>query len=131
MCPSWISVINIEPWCLYGYNNCNIYWHNVGYVNIFQLAEAVDETSFNAVIAGCEWRYDVDGLPHTIPFQQRKVFIDEVAKYFTIIKCKGMLDGLLEGLKYYEVLYTVNMYFMWLQNVTHSVAGLHLQLSDA
>jgi hypothetical protein len=55
------------------------------------------------------------GLPHTIPFQQRKVFIDEVAKYFTIIKCKGMLDGLLEGLKYYEVLYTVNMYFMWLQ----------------
>ena len=96
-------------------NNCNIYWHNVGYVNIFQLAEAVDETSFNAVIAGCEWRYDVDGLPHTIPFQQRKVFIDEVAKYFTIIKCKGMLDGLLEGLKYYEVLYTVNMYFMWLQ----------------
>ncbi|CAB4012374.1 Hypothetical predicted protein, partial [Paramuricea clavata] len=69
-----------------------------------ELADAVDETSFNTVVAGCEWRYNVDGLPHTIPFQQRKVFIDEVAKYFTIIKCKGMLDGLLEGLKYHEVL---------------------------
>jgi hypothetical protein len=31
-------------------------WHNVGYVNIFQLADAVDETSFNTVIAGSEWR---------------------------------------------------------------------------
>jgi hypothetical protein len=68
------------------------------------MADAVDEDSFSTVFSGCEWGYDVDGLPHTIAFSQRHIFINEVAKYFTIIKCKGMLDGLLEGLKYYEVL---------------------------
>lgn len=77
---------------------------NVIYYHGFQLADAADENSFNAALAQCEWRYDVDGLPSTIPFQQRAVFIDEVAKYFTIIKCKSMLDGILEGLKYYEVM---------------------------
>ena len=38
-----------------------------------------------------------------LPFL-KDIFINEVVKYFTIIKCEGMLDGLLEGLKYYEVL---------------------------
>ena len=67
------------------------------------MAHATDEASFKAIVDECEWRHDVDGLPLSVPFQQREIFINEVAKYFTIIKCKGMLDGLLEGLKYYEV----------------------------
>ena len=70
----------------------------------------------------CEWRYEIDGLPATVPFQQREVFISEVAKYFTIIKCKSMLDGILEGLKYYEVLLSTFFHFMSVSNVEFASA---------
>lgn len=72
-------------------------------LTFLQLEDAVDQAAFDKAFNGCEWRYDIDGLSHTVPFEKRKVFITEVAKFFTIIKCKGMLDALLEGLKYYEV----------------------------
>ena len=72
---------------------------------LFQLENAVDQAAFDKAFSGCEWRYDVDGLPHKVPFQEKKVFIKEVATFFTIIKCKSMLDALLEGLRYYEVIY--------------------------
>ena len=76
------------------------------------MADSVDEASFNAALSACEWRFDVDGLPPTIPFEQRKVFVEEAARYYAIIKYKGMLDGLLEGLwKYYgEILGNITGY---------------------
>lgn len=72
-------------------------------VMFLQLEDAVDQSAFDKAFNDCEWRCDVDGLSHTVPFQKRNIFIAEVAKFFTIIKCKSMLDALLEGLKYYEV----------------------------
>lgn len=37
----------------------------------------------------------------------RKIFVDEVVHYFVLVQCKAMLDQLLLGLHFYEVL-TVN-----------------------
>ncbi len=51
----------------------------------------------------CEWRLEIGGLPSSISMKTKDIFVNEVIKYFVIVKCKPMLDQLLDGLKYYNV----------------------------
>ena len=62
-----------------------------------------DQSDVDAVFAECEWRFDIDGLPQTLSIRDIDAFIDEVTKYFLVIKCQPMLNQLLDGLKYYDV----------------------------
>lgn len=64
---------------------------------------AKGQKDVDALMADCEWRFDIDGLPPTLSMEQRSSFIDEVTKYFVVIKCQPMLNQLIDGLKYYDV----------------------------
>ena len=55
----------------------------------------------------CQWRFEIDGLAAVVAVNNRKIFVDEVAHYYVLVQCKAMLDQLLLGLQFYEVL-TVN-----------------------
>jgi hypothetical protein len=67
------------------------------------LKESKDQNDVDAVFAESEWRFDIDGLPQTLRIQDKDTFIDEVTKYFLVIKCQPMLNQLIDGLKYYDV----------------------------
>ena len=59
----------------------------------------------------CEWRLEIDGLPSSISMKTKNIFVNEAIKYFVIIKCKPMLDQLLDGLKYCNVSKLVSFSF--------------------
>ena len=50
-----------------------------------------------------DWRFEIDGLPLTLSVEQKDTFLDEVIKYFVIIKCQPMPNQFIDGLKYYDV----------------------------
>ena len=62
-----------------------------------------DQNDVDAFLAESEWRFDIDGLTQTLSMEQKDIFIDEVTKYFLVIKCQPMLNQLIDGLKYYDV----------------------------
>jgi hypothetical protein len=72
-----------------------------------QLLEAESQEQFDKYLEECDWRFEIDGLPPIIPLGDRNVFITEVAQYYVILRCKAMLDQLLLGLQYYQVLLLV------------------------
>ena len=61
------------------------------------------QTEFDSCLAQCERKYEIDGLPVFVKLENKQGFINEVAKYYVIVKCQAMLDQLLEGLRYYDV----------------------------
>ena len=70
----------------------------------FQLQEADTQQDVNNAFAECsDWRVEVDGLPSFLKLENKDLFVKEVIEYFVVIKCKPMLDQLLDGLKYYNV----------------------------
>ena len=71
-----------------------------------QLLQEENQEEFNKILQECEWRFEIDGLPAVVA-ANRKIFVDEVAHYYVLVQCKAMLDQLLLGLQFYEVL-TVN-----------------------
>ena len=75
----------------------------------FQLFDAKTKEGLEAVFNECEWRLEIDGLPTSITLEDKESFVMQVAKYFTIIKCKPMLDQFIEGLKYFEVQYKISV----------------------
>ena len=72
-----------------------------------QLLQEENQEEFNKILQECEWRFEIDGLPAVVAVNNRKIFVDEVAHYYVLVQCKAMLDQLLLGLQFYEVL-TVN-----------------------
>ena len=72
-----------------------------------QLLQEENQEEFNKILQECEWRFEIDGLPAVVAANNRKIFVDEVAHYYVLVQCKAMLDQLLLGLQFYEVL-TVN-----------------------
>ncbi|XP_046856096.1 G2/M phase-specific E3 ubiquitin-protein ligase-like [Xenia sp. Carnegie-2017] len=75
--------------------------------SLLKLKAAKDQGGVDSFLAESEWRYDIDGLSQTLLIKDKLMFIEEVTKYFIIIKCKPMLDQLIEGLNYYDVLQLV------------------------
>ena len=72
-----------------------------------QLLQEENQEEFNKILQECEWRFEIGGLPAVVAVNNRKIFVDEVAHYYVLVQCKAMLDQLLLGLQFYEVL-TVN-----------------------
>lgn len=35
-----------------------------------------------------EWRFEIDGLPSSISMKTKDIFVNEVNKYFLVIKCQ-------------------------------------------
>ena len=69
-----------------------------------QLLQADNQEEFDKILEACEWRFEIDGLPAVIAMNNREIFVNEVAHYYVLLQCKAMLDQLLLGLQYYEVL---------------------------
>ena len=69
-----------------------------------QLLQEENQEEFNKILQEGEWWFEIDGLPAV---NNRKIFVDEAAHYYVLVQCKAMLDQLLLGLQFYEVL-TVN-----------------------
>ncbi|XP_046864345.1 uncharacterized protein LOC124458360 [Xenia sp. Carnegie-2017] len=70
-----------------------------------KLQEADTQQDANNAFAECsDWRVEIDGLPSSLKLENKDLFLKEVIEYFVVIKCKPMLDQLLDRLKYYNVL---------------------------
>ena len=61
------------------------------------------QTEFDSCLAQCELKYEIDGLSVFVKLEKKQDFINEVLKYYVIVKCQAMFDQLLEGLRYYDV----------------------------
>ena len=72
-----------------------------------QLLQEENQEEFNKILQEGEWRFEIDGLPAVVAVNNRKILVDEAAHYYVLVQCKAMLDQLLLGLQFYEVL-TVN-----------------------
>ena len=71
---------------------------------LMQLLQAESQDECDKILEECDWRFEINGLPPTIPMGSRKIFVDEVAQYYVLVQCKAMLDQLLLGLQHYQVL---------------------------
>ena len=69
-----------------------------------QLLQAESQDECDKILEECDWRFEINGLPPTIPMGSRKIFVDEVAQYYVLVQCKAMLDQLILGLQHYQVL---------------------------
>ena len=69
-----------------------------------QLLQAENQDECDKILEECDWRFEINGLPPSIPMSRRKIFVDEVAQYYVLVQCKAMLDQLLLGLQHYQVL---------------------------
>lgn len=78
-----------------------------GFENTFptidEVKKCTSQKEFDSCLAECEWKCEIDGLPVFVKLENKHEFINEVVKYYVIVKCQAMLDQLLEGLKYYDV----------------------------
>ncbi|XP_028405741.1 uncharacterized protein LOC114528309 [Dendronephthya gigantea] len=69
-----------------------------------QLQEAKTQLDVNNCWNACEWKLDIDGLPLNVNLNEIPTLVNEITKYFVIIRCKSMLDQFIQGLSYYGVL---------------------------
>ena len=69
-----------------------------------ELLQAKSQDECDKILEECDWRFEINGLPSTIPMGSRKRFVSEVAQYYVLLQCKAMLDQLLLGLQHYQVL---------------------------
>ena len=68
-----------------------------------QLLQAESQDECERIWEERDWRFEINGLPPTIPMGNRKTIVDEVAQYYVLVQCKAMLDQLL-GLQHCQVL---------------------------
>ena len=61
------------------------------------------DSNVNKCWTECEWKVDIDGLPLKINLNERHILVNEITKYYVIIRCKSMLDQFIQGLSYYGV----------------------------
>ncbi|CAB4012655.1 Hypothetical predicted protein [Paramuricea clavata] len=57
-----------------------------------KLEEANTQLDVNKCWTECEWKVDIDGLPLKINLNERHMLVNEITKYYVIIRCKSMLD---------------------------------------
>ena len=81
------------------------------------MSKSTNQVELYAILDGCEWRYGIDGLPISVNYIEKEKYIMDVAVYYTIIKCLPMLDQLIEGLKYYDVRYTISIYIYYMLTI--------------
>lgn len=52
----------------------------------------------------CEWRFDVEGLPHPVTMETKHAFVNNATLYYVILQRQSCLNQLIDGLSYYNVL---------------------------